>query len=74
MKRLYLYEELSAIKLEPDNALAPLLKEGVSILKALIVDFTKLNQFEFFIFASNEVGDSLVAEKLINFSQWQRPN
>ncbi len=74
MKRLYLYEELSAMKLEPDNALAPLLKEGVSILKALIIDFTKLNQFELFIFASNEVGESLVAEKLINFSQWILPD
>jgi len=74
MKRLYLYEELSAMKLEPECALAPLLKEGVSILKALIVDFTKLNQFELFIFASKEVGESLVAEKLINFSQWIVPD
>ena len=73
MKRLYLYEELSAIKLETESALAPLLKEGMSILKALIVDFSKLNQFELFIFASNEVGEALVAEKLINFSQWILP-
>lgn len=73
MKRLYLYEELSAMKLEPDSALAPLLNEGVSILKALIVDFTKLNQFQLFIFASNEVGESLVAEKLINLNQWIVP-
>ncbi|MEI6686228.1 MAG: hypothetical protein WCN64_08830, partial [Planctomycetota bacterium] len=74
MKRLYLYEELSAIKLEPESPLAPLLKEGVSILKALIIDFTKLSQFELFIFASNEAGESLVAEKLINFSQWIVPD
>ena len=73
MKRLYLYEELSAMKLEPDSALAPLLNEGASILKALIVDFTKLNQFQLFIFASKEVGESLVAEKLINLSQWIVP-
>lgn len=73
MKRLYLYEELSAMKLEPGSALAPLLKEGVSILKALIIDFTKLNQFDLFIFASKEVGESLVAEKLINFNQWIVP-
>ena len=73
MKRLYLYEELSAIELESGSTLAPLLIEGVSILKALIIDFTKLNQFELFIFASNEVGESLVAEKLINLSQWIVP-
>jgi hypothetical protein len=73
MKRLYLYEELSAMKLEPDSALAPLLNEGVSILKALIFDFTKLNQFQLFIFASKEVGESLVAEKLINLNQWIVP-
>lgn len=70
---MYLYEELSAMKLEPESALAPLLKEGVSILKALIVDFTKLNQFELFIFASKQIGESLVAEKLINLSQWIVP-
>lgn len=71
---MYLYEELSAMKLEPESALAPLLKEGVSILKALIVDFTKLNQFELFIFASKEVGESLVAEKLITLNQWIVPD
>ena len=73
MKRMYLYEELSAIELEADSALAPLLKEGVSMLKALIIDFTKLNQFELFVFASKEVGESLVAERLINLSQWIVP-
>ena len=73
MKRMYLYEELSAMELESESALAPLLKEGVSILKALIIDFTKLNQFELFVFASKEVGESLVAERLINLSQWIVP-
>jgi len=74
MKRLYLYEELSAMKLDTQSAIAPLLNEGLSILKALIIDFTKLNQFELFVFASQEVGESLVAEKLINLSQWLIPD
>lgn len=73
MKRLYLYEELSAIKLDSTSVLAPLLKEGVAILKALIIDFTKLNQFELFVFASKDVGESLVAEKLITMRQWVIP-
>lgn len=73
MKRLYLYEELSAIKLDPKCALAPLLNEGLSILKALIVDFSKLNQFELFIFASQKVGEALVAENLITLNQWLVP-
>lgn len=73
MKRLYLYEELSAMNLDNGNALAPLLDEGLSILKALIIDFTKLNLFELFVFASQHVGESLIAEKIINLSQWIVP-
>ena len=73
MKRLYLYEELSAMEFDAQSAIAPLLNEGLSILKALIIDFTKLNQFELFVFASQEVGESLVAEKLINLNQWLIP-
>jgi len=61
------------MKLDNGSALAPLLTEGLSILKALIIDFTKLNQFELCVFASQDVGESLVAEKLINFSQWIVP-
>lgn len=73
MKRLYLYEELSAANLENGSVLAPLLAEGLSILKALIIDFTKLDQFDLFVFASKVVGKSLVDEKLISLRQWIMP-
>lgn len=69
MKSVYVFEELTAVKLEPGNPLSSLRTEGLAILKALIDDFSKQEQYKLFVFASEDVGESLLSEKLIDLGQ-----
>ncbi len=69
MKRLFLFEELAATEFEPQSSIQALLPEGLSILKALISDFSKRIDYELFVFASCNVKQLLVMESLIDESK-----
>lgn len=69
MKRLFLFEELTAMEFEPQCPIRALLPEGLSILKALISDFSKLIDYDLFVFASLDVKQMLVAESFIDESK-----